>query len=1099
MSRKVAPLSVDTQQTPVSREVSVTTESSGEDGKSLADDQLLKIKLASLSDFGYVTGWVTNGTNPLARGDTIREVNIDNVFVTRYLGFFSTFSTTDDQPELQMELRFASVKYEDFRSGFIKTSCIMALGSLTKAGLSAVDRNLLQCALYAGIIFPIYVLFAILTRCCKDLYYKLCGNRSEWFVVALLGVQSILLTFSEFYTSGPGPENQVPTFRFPSIHMAFLHNFLPISYGRICFISACTTLAPYLVLSSCRQLYDSPEYPHLDDQCRVNEDTWVLREIILPCVVFLGQFILTAWRDENMRLDLLMRQRLRERRRQLDKEMKKGEDLLKSMLPELIIECLKDNEPVEPIHYESVTVIFVQVCDFGKLCSELLPETSMVVLNTIYSELDRLSDLLHVHKVETVMDVYMAVVGAPDDCVINHAEVAAHFALAAQASVAQMTQESGNLMLTLPKSLKIRIGLNTGSIRAGVVGIDKPRYKLFGDTVNIASRMESTCDPGHIQLSMRTKEELDDSRFRLHDRGEVAVKGKGTLQTFYLIGYGSDHDHMDAETFVTVQVSKTDSTNKRSKWGKAATMRSIASPTHSARPLKRSTSFHLPGLSKMADKAMKDVIAAVDISHGERGTTQAFGGKELPWLWYYKIEKFFLMVPKESRTPEFLNILSRDNQDFLNDTIDRRQAVAVSLTLIWEIWIAAASGVDSGFMFQTDETEYLLYFMFRTWGLQISGLMYLVLIVNKKRFNHWAPSMTVFTLLLQGIGTIGCCSTVFRREPAIVDLFGLYVLFNSACSIKARLSICLLTLIAYTIIHHQQCAAVLDIGGYGNFMLFILTASGLRMQEHLERCANYYQRHVEKNIQEISRTKSGSSSLLANLLPPHIVELVNQEVSPIAEPYKDVTIIFTDIKGFTAYCSKIQPMELVDLLNSMYSAFDEIILNWGLHKVEVIGDAYFISAGCPLPPDQQQASLGEAEENALRAVEVALALLRTLPAVCEDPSVQMRVGLHTGDVIAGVVGKKGPRFQLFGPTVDYANFMESSGIPGRVHISNVTHQWLKSGGHDYEFSQRHLEVGGEEHCSWLVTKSKAKAARKIQTQMAMQRQSMNLPRYSSLN
>jgi len=454
-----------------------------------------------------------------------------------------------------------------------------------------------------------------------------------------------------------------------------------------------------------------------------------------------------------------------------------------------------------------------------------------------------------------------------------------------------------------------------------------------------------------------------------------------------------------------------------------------------------------------------------------------------------KIDKFFLMVPKESKEPALLETLSRDSPTYLHETIERRQADAVSLTLMWQITVATASWVDAAFVSGTTETDYLLYTMFRMWGLQISGLLYLVLIVNKQRFEHWAPSMTVFMLLLQCIGTIGCCATVFRGEPAIFELFGLYVLFNASCTIKARLGICLLARIAVSVIDFQVCWAdlVVEVEAGGNLMLLILTASALRMQEHLARCANYYQRHVEERIEQISRMKSGSSSLLANLLPPHIVELVNAEVSPIAEPYSDVTIIFTDIKGFTAYCSNIEPMELVELLNTMYSAFDEIILNWGLHKVEVIGDAYFISAGCPHPQDQEQGADGKVAENALRAVEAALALLRTLPAVCEDPSVQMRVGLHTGDVIAGVVGKKGPRFQLFGPTVDFANFMESSGLPGRAHISDVTHKWLLSGGHDYEFEERTLEFAGTEHRSWLVTKSKAKAARKIQSQMAMQR------------
>merc|ERR1719440_2122537 len=130
-----------------------------------------------------------------------------------------------------------------------------------------------------------------------------------------------------------------------------------------------------------------------------------------------------------MKLDLLNQEQMKAQQKQLTHERKTSEDMLRSMLPRQIIASLKRNEAVEPQFFENVTVIFAEVCRFGDLCAELEPTLVVEVFNVIFSEFDRLSDLLRVYKVETVGQVYMAVVGCPEP-ITNHADVAAHFALA---------------------------------------------------------------------------------------------------------------------------------------------------------------------------------------------------------------------------------------------------------------------------------------------------------------------------------------------------------------------------------------------------------------------------------------------------------------------------------------------------------------------------------------------------------------------------------------------------------------------------------------------------------------------------------------------
>jgi len=249
--------------------------------------------------------------------------------------------------------------------------------------------------------------------------------------------------------------------------------------------------------------------------------------------------------------------------------------------------------------------------------------------------------------------------------------------------------------------------------------------------------------------------------------------------------------------------------------------------------------------------------------------------------------------------------------------------------------------------------------------------------------------------------------------------------------------------------------------------------------------SHYERRFLADQFESIGEMQASVNDLLNSMLPPHVVTLVHQGMSPIAEQHDNVSIIFTDIKGFTAYSSVLTPGELMQFLNSMYSAFDEVIMNWDLYKVEVIGDAYCISSGCPVaqmpwPP----------QEAAMRAVEVALALLRTMTQVCNDSSVQMRIGVHSGPVVAGVVGRKGPRFHCFGPTVVYAEKMESHGEPGRVHISNATYNMLQKGGYDYKTEDRvGIPVDGVSTLqrTWFVNKSDCKEASKLQRSLIVQR------------
>ncbi|XP_044266465.1 retinal guanylyl cyclase 2 isoform X2 [Tribolium madens] len=222
---------------------------------------------------------------------------------------------------------------------------------------------------------------------------------------------------------------------------------------------------------------------------------------------------------------------IRERTEQLDIEKKKTEQLLNRMLPSSVAEKLKLGMPVDPEEFEEVTIYFSDIVGFTTISAHSTPFQVVDLLNDLYTCFDATINAYNVYKVETIGDAYMVVGGLPVR-VPDHAEQIATMAL-------DLLHQSGRFRIThLPGTpLRLRIGLHTGPCCAGVVGLTMPRYCLFGDTVNTASRMESTGAAWRIHLSEATKERLEKAGgYQLEYRGPTKIKGKGTMHTYWLLG-----------------------------------------------------------------------------------------------------------------------------------------------------------------------------------------------------------------------------------------------------------------------------------------------------------------------------------------------------------------------------------------------------------------------------------------------------------------------------------------------------------------------------------------------------------------------------------
>lgn len=213
-------------------------------------------------------------------------------------------------------------------------------------------------------------------------------------------------------------------------------------------------------------------------------------------------------------------------------------------------------------------------------------------------------------------------------------------------------------------------------------------------------------------------------------------------------------------------------------------------------------------------------------------------------------------------------------------------------------------------------------------------------------------------------------------------------------------------------------------------------------------------------LRQVREAQAKSEALLLNILPRAIADRLKAGESTIVDHLPEVTVLFADLVGFTELSARISGSEMVRLLNELFTTFDQLAEAQGLEKIKTIGDAYMVVGGLPIPRADHAHAIAELALNMIGAVEERFA--------GSEFSVRIRIGINSGSVVAGVIGRNKFSYDVWGDTVNTASRMESHGVTGAIQVSSATHRLIAN---DYHFIRRELvQVKGKgDLTAWLLT------------------------------
>jgi magnesium-transporting ATPase (P-type)/class 3 adenylate cyclase len=668
----------------------------------------------------------------------------------------------------------------------------------------------------------------------------------------------------------------------------------------------------------------------------------------------------------------------------------KTQRILGFLLPSFVQKRVKDGVRYIAEDQGTVTVLFCDIVDFDIICAEYSPVELTTFLDDFFQKLDVLCDAKGVSKIETVGKTYMACAGLKDSEIEMEVQVKTLPHAKRCINLAfSILEETYKCVLKKDRKLEVKIGIHSGPVTAGVVGHHKPQFSLVGDTVNTASRMCSTLALGNtIQISKETYKMVPDIYNIPFQSNNIFAKGKGILKTYTY----SSKNPIDYGKFLE-------------EFGSLRTSTILTSGANTERTESKSVTKE------------RGFMGFMDES--------------------FRTENIFL----EQSNWLKCNFNESDNQRVfrLNKLENNKQFVHTGIKIsLFNYFIVLISCLTKFLLGPNRYIELL--------SLRGSTIFVLVIlsIVYKSVFKRRLFPIYYVIILLVILSTNLIEKWVDASMSSFDSLEVVYIILM--LNHMTGLSIKGITWFYPLIVAPWLSISLLVDRTHGAILDILLTIAfgainSLAVYSRESQLRNYFnlKAFTEKDLMK-------TENLLVQMMPPHVLENMKNNRS-ITDKMHEVTLLYADIVGFTKWSSDKSPNTVVDMLSQMFTRFDKLCVVHNVYKVHTIGDCYVVMSCI----DSKNRDPRLECNNVLK---MALSMTSVIENINSEQrtSLNMRIGIHTGTIIAGVIGTNIVRYDIYGPDVLIANKMESCGKSGKIHVSDVTKNVIENSSlGNYEF------------------------------------------------